>query len=57
MVNELKQLCEKMGIDIWEVLDAAAVVARGDLDGHLAVELAVVGKADDPEAPPADLAH
>ena len=29
LVNELKQLCEKMGIDIWEVIDAAATKPFG----------------------------
>jgi len=29
LVNELKQLCERMGIDIWEVIDAAATKPFG----------------------------
>ena len=29
LVNELKQLCEHMGIDIWEVIDAAATKPFG----------------------------
>lgn len=29
LVNELKQLCEPMGIDIWEVIDAAATKPFG----------------------------
>ncbi len=29
LVNEMKQLCEKMGIDIWEVIDAAATKPFG----------------------------
>jgi UDP-N-acetyl-D-glucosamine dehydrogenase len=29
LVNEMKQLCEKMGIDVWEVIDAAATKPFG----------------------------
>ena len=29
LVNEMKQLCQKMGIDIWEVIDAAATKPFG----------------------------
>ena len=29
LVNEMKQLCERMGIDIWEVVDAAATKPFG----------------------------
>jgi len=29
LVNELKQLCQRMGIDIWEVIDAAATKPFG----------------------------
>ena len=29
LVNEMKQVCEKMGIDIWEVIDAAATKPFG----------------------------
>jgi UDP-N-acetyl-D-glucosamine dehydrogenase len=29
LVNEMKQLCERMGIDVWEVIDAAATKPFG----------------------------
>jgi len=29
LVNEMKQLCQKMGIDVWEVIDAAATKPFG----------------------------
>ena len=34
LVNELKLLCEKMGIDVWEVIDAAATKPFGFMPFH-----------------------
>ena len=29
LVNELAQLCERMGLDVWEIVDAAATKPFG----------------------------